>query len=100
MALARVDDIVTYDYGSEATIIDGAGFAAQWSDPVKKQEWQDAIASDRQAPSKHAQNNMTEDFAESPLICTGRAKEHRARPRDASAIVLDTNTSTGLPGDG
>ena len=27
-ALARVGDIVTYDDGSEATIIDGAGFAA------------------------------------------------------------------------
>lgn len=36
-----------------------------WSDPVKKQEWRDAMASDRQAPSKYAQNNMTEDFAES-----------------------------------
>jgi uncharacterized Zn-binding protein involved in type VI secretion len=30
MALARVGDIVTYDDGSEATIIDGAGFAASW----------------------------------------------------------------------
>jgi len=32
MALARVGDIVTYDDGSEATIIDGAGFAAAWED--------------------------------------------------------------------
>lgn len=32
MALARVGDIVTYDNGSEATIIDGAGFAAAWED--------------------------------------------------------------------
>jgi uncharacterized Zn-binding protein involved in type VI secretion len=32
MALARVGDIVTYDDGSEATIIDGAGFAAAWKD--------------------------------------------------------------------
>jgi uncharacterized Zn-binding protein involved in type VI secretion len=31
-ALARVGDIVTYDDGSEATIIDGAGFAATWDD--------------------------------------------------------------------
>ncbi len=30
LALARVGDIVTYDDGSEATIIDGAGFAAAW----------------------------------------------------------------------
>jgi uncharacterized Zn-binding protein involved in type VI secretion len=30
MALARVGDIVTYDDGSEATIIDGSGFAATW----------------------------------------------------------------------
>jgi uncharacterized Zn-binding protein involved in type VI secretion len=32
MALARVGDIVTYDDGTEATIIDGAGFAAAWED--------------------------------------------------------------------
>jgi hypothetical protein len=32
IALARVGDIVTYDDGSEATIIDGAGFAAAWED--------------------------------------------------------------------
>src|SRR5471032_595008 len=32
MALARVGDLVTYDDGSEATIIDGAGFAATWED--------------------------------------------------------------------
>jgi uncharacterized Zn-binding protein involved in type VI secretion len=32
MALARVGDIVTYDDGREATIIDGAGFAAAWED--------------------------------------------------------------------
>jgi uncharacterized Zn-binding protein involved in type VI secretion len=32
MALARVGDIVTYDDGSEAVIIDGAGFAAAWED--------------------------------------------------------------------
>jgi len=32
MMLARVGDIVTYDDGSEATIIDGAGFAAAWGD--------------------------------------------------------------------
>jgi len=32
MALARVGDIVTYDDGSDATVIDGAGFAAAWSD--------------------------------------------------------------------
>src|SRR5471032_2710844 len=32
MALARVGDIVTYGDGSEATIIDGAGFAAAWED--------------------------------------------------------------------
>jgi hypothetical protein len=32
MALARVGDIVTYDDGSEAIIIDGAGFAATWED--------------------------------------------------------------------
>ena len=32
MALARVGDPVTYDDGSEATIIDGAGFAAVWGD--------------------------------------------------------------------
>lgn len=31
-ALARVGDIVTYADGSEATIIDGAGFAAAWDD--------------------------------------------------------------------
>jgi uncharacterized Zn-binding protein involved in type VI secretion len=30
LALARVGDMVTYEDGSEATIIDGAGFAAQW----------------------------------------------------------------------
>ncbi|WP_429250316.1 PAAR domain-containing protein [Paraburkholderia sp. GAS333] len=30
MALASVGDTVTYDDGSEATIIDGAGFAASW----------------------------------------------------------------------
>jgi uncharacterized Zn-binding protein involved in type VI secretion len=30
MALARVGDVVTYDDGSEATVIDGAGFAATW----------------------------------------------------------------------
>lgn len=29
-ALARVGDIVTYDDGTEATIVDGAGFAASW----------------------------------------------------------------------
>ncbi|CAN7200423.1 hypothetical protein LJR230_000504 [Trinickia sp. LjRoot230] len=28
--LARVGDVVTYDDGSEATIVDGAGCAAQW----------------------------------------------------------------------
>ncbi|WP_158937578.1 PAAR domain-containing protein [Burkholderia sp. S171] len=32
MAFARVGDVVTYDDGSEATIIDGAGFAATWED--------------------------------------------------------------------
>jgi uncharacterized Zn-binding protein involved in type VI secretion len=32
MALARVGDIVTYYNGSEATIIDGSGFAAAWGD--------------------------------------------------------------------
>lgn len=32
MALACVGDVVTYDDGSEATIIDGAGFAAAWGD--------------------------------------------------------------------
>jgi uncharacterized Zn-binding protein involved in type VI secretion len=32
MALARVGDVVTYDDGSEATIIDGAGFAAVWDE--------------------------------------------------------------------
>jgi uncharacterized Zn-binding protein involved in type VI secretion len=32
LALARVGDVVTYDDGSEATIIDGAGFAAVWDD--------------------------------------------------------------------
>ena len=32
MALARVGDIVTYADGSEASIIDGAGFAAAWED--------------------------------------------------------------------
>lgn len=32
MALARVGDIVTYDDGSEATVIDGARFAATWED--------------------------------------------------------------------
>jgi uncharacterized Zn-binding protein involved in type VI secretion len=32
MALARVGDIVTYDDGGEATIIDGAGYAAAWGD--------------------------------------------------------------------
>lgn len=31
-ALARVGDIVTYDDGSDATIVDGAGFAATWDD--------------------------------------------------------------------
>ncbi|SAL67967.1 hypothetical protein AWB69_07910 [Caballeronia udeis] len=36
-----------------------------WSDPEKKREWQDAVASDRQAPSQYAQKNVTEDFAES-----------------------------------
>ncbi|WP_341312608.1 PAAR domain-containing protein [Paraburkholderia sp. IMGN_8] len=30
--LAVVGDIVTYDDGTEATIIDGAGFAATWAD--------------------------------------------------------------------
>nr|WP_318289687.1 PAAR domain-containing protein [Paraburkholderia sp. BL8N3] len=29
-ALARVGDVITYEDGSEATIIDGAGFAAIW----------------------------------------------------------------------
>jgi hypothetical protein len=37
---------------------------ALWSDPEKKQDWQDAISSDEQAPSQYAQNNVTEDFAE------------------------------------
>jgi uncharacterized Zn-binding protein involved in type VI secretion len=32
LALARDGDIVTYDDGSEATIIDGARFAAVWED--------------------------------------------------------------------
>jgi uncharacterized Zn-binding protein involved in type VI secretion len=32
MMLALVGDIVTYDDGSEATITDGAGFAAAWED--------------------------------------------------------------------
>ncbi|WP_438395514.1 PAAR domain-containing protein [Caballeronia sp. DA-9] len=32
LALARVGDVVTYDDGSEAIIIDGAGFAAAWED--------------------------------------------------------------------
>ena len=32
MMLARVGDIVTYDDGSEAVILDGAGFAAAWED--------------------------------------------------------------------
>ncbi|WP_179258430.1 PAAR domain-containing protein [Caballeronia sordidicola] len=32
LALARVGDIVTYADGSEACIIDGAGFAAAWED--------------------------------------------------------------------
>ncbi|TCG09892.1 hypothetical protein BZM27_01960 [Paraburkholderia steynii] len=32
MALERVGDIVTCDDGSEATIIDGVGFAAAWED--------------------------------------------------------------------
>jgi uncharacterized Zn-binding protein involved in type VI secretion len=32
MMLARVGDIVTYDDGSEATVTDGAGFAAAWED--------------------------------------------------------------------
>lgn len=30
MMLARVGDIVIYDDGTEATIFDGAGFAASW----------------------------------------------------------------------
>lgn len=61
---------------------------ALWSDPVKKQEWQDAMASDGQAPSQYARNNMTEDFAESsnmywsskgtPCEMEGR-KRYRAR---------------------
>jgi uncharacterized Zn-binding protein involved in type VI secretion len=34
MALARVGDIVTYDDGSVAIIIDGAGFAAVWGDKL------------------------------------------------------------------
>jgi hypothetical protein len=38
---------------------------ALWSDPEKKRDWQDATASDRQAPSQYAQKNATEDFAES-----------------------------------
>ncbi|WP_082508434.1 PAAR domain-containing protein [Burkholderia sp. Leaf177] len=38
---------------------------ALWSDPTQKQGWQDAITSDGQPPSRYAQNNMTEDFAES-----------------------------------
>lgn len=32
MALARIGDIVTYDGGGEATILNGAGFAAGWKD--------------------------------------------------------------------
>jgi uncharacterized Zn-binding protein involved in type VI secretion len=32
MAFARVGDVVTYDDGSEATIVDGAGLAATWED--------------------------------------------------------------------
>ncbi len=32
MALARVGDWVTYDDGSETTIVDGTGFAASWDD--------------------------------------------------------------------
>lgn len=31
-ALARVGDVVKYDDGSQATIIDGAGFAGTWED--------------------------------------------------------------------
>lgn len=30
LALARVGDVVTYEDSSEATIIDGAGYATQW----------------------------------------------------------------------
>jgi uncharacterized Zn-binding protein involved in type VI secretion len=32
MAFARVGDVVTYGDGSEATIVDGAWFAAMWED--------------------------------------------------------------------
>lgn len=32
MALARGGDVISYDDGSEATIIDGAGFTATWED--------------------------------------------------------------------
>ena len=61
---------------------------ALWSDPAKKQDWQDAMTSDGQAPSQYARNNMTEDFAESanmywsskgtPCETEGR-KRYRAR---------------------
>jgi hypothetical protein len=61
---------------------------ALWSDPTKKQDWQDAMTSDAQAPSQYARNNMTEDFAESsnmywsskgtPCETEGR-KRYRAR---------------------
>jgi uncharacterized Zn-binding protein involved in type VI secretion len=36
-----------------------------WSDPAKKQDWQDAVTNDGQAPSQYAQSNLNEDFAES-----------------------------------
>jgi hypothetical protein len=32
IALARVGDVISYDDGSEAIIIDGAGFTATWED--------------------------------------------------------------------
>jgi type VI secretion system secreted protein VgrG len=71
---------------------------ALWSDPANKQDWRDAIESDGQAPSEYARNNMTEDFAESANMYWS-AKGRHARRKGASAIVLDTNTSTGLRSD-
>ncbi|MDB5832552.1 MAG: Rhs element Vgr family protein [Caballeronia sp.] len=62
----------------------GTWSEALWSDPANKQDWRDAIASDGQAPSEYARNNMTEDFAESANMywsSKGTACEAEGRKR-------------------
>ncbi|MGS1035614.1 PAAR domain-containing protein [Burkholderia glumae] len=52
-----VDSTITHETGHQIS-------EALWADPLQKKAWEDAIASDGQAPSEYARNNSTEDFAE------------------------------------